>query len=85
MDRFEFVKAVNNLKQKYSSEIVCSGLPRKDLNYFSCLLLGQFHVIYNYLMSLRFFDQPNYEGIQSLFIDVLNDLGEDFDFEYDWL
>lgn len=37
------------------------------------------------MKNLEFSEDPNYEMLQTLLIDVLNDMGEDFDFKYDWI
>ena len=42
-------------------------------------------ISYTYLKGLKFGDEPNYLQLQLQLIDVLSDIGADFDLQYEWL
>ena len=41
--------------------------------------------MYQYIQTLDFYSKPDYELIQSHFMEILMEIGEDFDFQYEWL
>ena len=48
------------------------------------LLPVQFCTYLNYCKSLKFTEKPDYKFIKNLFSDLFNNLGFEFDYNYDW-
>ena len=65
-------KRILDKKKETSSEELCAGFPQEFYNYV------------NYTKQLEYEENPNYDMLKQLFIDVIRRLKEKMDYIYDW-
>lgn len=59
--------------------------PVSNLFWYHMLLLEQFRLLYQQIKNLSFKADPDYDSYQDLLNGILEDMGEELDFQYDWL
>jgi serine/threonine protein kinase len=65
-------KRIGKKKDEVSDEDLCRGFPRQFVEYF------------RYLRSLGFYDEPDYDRLQRLFDQALEEASLPHDYVYDW-
>jgi serine/threonine protein kinase len=65
-------KKILDKKKETSSEELCTGFPEEFYHYV------------NYTKKLEYDENPNYDMLRQLFIDVIRKLKEKMDYIYDW-
>ena len=65
-------KKILDKKKETSSEELCSGFPEEFFHYV------------NYTKKLEYDEEPDYDMLKQLFIDVIRKLKEKLDYIYDW-
>ena len=68
----ERFKMIYNIKRNMSNEVLCKGLPNEMLEYM------------NYVKSLKFDEEPNYNELKKLFISILDNMNEKYDLNFSW-
>ena len=79
------------MKEITTPEELTKGLPCtyslldfSSASLASFLLLDNFLLYFRYLQTLHFSDKPDYDFMRSLFLDVLEEMEEPFDNDFDW-
>ena len=68
-ERFEIIY---NIKKNISNEVLCKGLPSEMCEYM------------DYVKSLKFDEEPNYNELKKLFISILDNMNEKYDLNFSW-
>ena len=68
-DKYEKIMEV---KKATTAEELCAGFPKELEEYVK------------YTRNLDFTSEPNYKYLKELFMSILKNIGEDFDYCYDW-
>jgi serine/threonine protein kinase len=68
-ERFEIIY---NIKKNISNEVLCKDLPKEMCEYM------------NYVKSLKFDEEPNYNYLKQLFISILDNMNEKYDLNFSW-
>ena len=68
-ERFEIIY---NIKKNISNEVLCKDLPKEMCEYM------------DYVKSLKFDEEPNYNYLKKLFISILDNMNEKYDLNFSW-
>ena len=71
--KYECLLKAKKVKENTSSEKLCEGLP-KELAIFT-----------EYVKSLKFDENPNYDFLKNLFIKTLKNINEENDYNFSWV
>ena len=63
---------IYNIKSNISNEVLCKDLPSEICEYM------------NYVKSLKFDEEPNYNELKKLFISILDNMNEKYDLNFSW-
>ena len=70
---FQLLDKIRNLKLKITNEELCKNLPKEIYDYM------------NYVKNMNFDDNPDYTYLQSLFLNILKNIGEKNDLMFSWV